>query len=256
MSYEEIIELTSKRNSNGIAPSLTEEEARQYYGDSCCDLLEKIYLFCKEAGYIVYQHVTNVESAENIMNKGFFGKRRFLEMLPIELTRKKPDFIEIDEDGVKTKIYDGAKCQTCEFDVLFDLLSDGQHFFENRNCILDFGSLTNPNVNRNPNGIGATVLFIVPNSISYTSRDYEQYGLVESYYDDTADREVPESYFERHVVPKQFCIGYLDIKNRRFVANPNFQFNYGVTDEFELGSISSIGRDLSNDLSRQFGKKI
>lgn len=255
MSYEQIMELIYNRNINGKVPALTEEEARQYYGARCCDLIEKIYRFCREAGYTIYQHATNVESADNIMNKGFYGTERFIQDLPINIKNRQPDYIETDEDGIKTKLYDGGKCQTSEFMPLFDQLSDGQHFFENINCFLDFGSLTNPNVNRNSDGFGATVLFAVSKSIS-GSRDYEQYGVKDSYYDDCEDREVSEEYFERHVVPKQFCIGYLDVKNKRFVANPNFRFNYGITDEFELGTTSSIEQDLSNDLNNSMGRRI
>lgn len=251
MTYEQIIDLTYRRNINGKNPSLTEEEAMLYYGVKCYDLIEKIYKFCREAGYTIYQHATNIESASNIMMKGFCGPSSSIEKVPIDIINKKPDDIEIDEEGVKTKLYNGEKCQTGEFDVFFDQLSDGQHFFQNTNCRLDFGSLTNPNVNRNPEGIGATILFVVPNSFS-GSRDYEQYGVVESHYDDFEDQEVPESYFERHVVPKQFCIGYLDVKNKRFIANPYFQFNYGIADEFELSTTSeSLSIDLNNNIGRK-----
>ena len=47
---------------------------------------------------------------------------------------------------------------------------------------------------------------------------------------------------------KKFCIGYLDVKNKRFVANPNFQFNYGITDDFALGRTTPIEIDLTIEL--------
>ena len=68
------------------------------------------------------------------------------------------------------------------------------------------------------------------------------------HFDDWEDQQVPETYFERHIIPKQFCIGYLDVNNKKFVANPNFQFNYGITDEFALGTTTAMERDLSVEL--------
>ena len=105
-----------------------------------------------------------------------------------------------------------------------------------------FGSLTNPNINRS--GFGATCIFVVSKEFN-GSREYKQFGVVEPYFDDWEGHEIPESYFERHIIPAQFCIGYLDVKNKRFVANPVFQFNYGITDEFKLGTTTSTERDLS-----------
>lgn len=107
-------------------------------------------------------------------------------------------------------------------------------FFENTYCNLNFASITNPNVNRS--GFGVTCLFGVPKSIK-DSREYLQYGIIEPHFDEWEDAEIPETYFVRKVIPKQFCIGYLDIENRKFVFNPDFRFNYGITDDFELGSM-------------------
>ncbi len=59
----------------------------------------------------------------------------------------------------------------------------------------------------------------------------------------------------RYVIPKQFCIGFLDVKNKEFVFNPNFQFNYGVTDEFELGISSQIQTDLSTIIQNNTERK-
>lgn len=82
-----------------------------------------------------------------------------LILLPIDITNKNPDSIEISKDGVKTFLYNGGQCQRFMSEIS-DELSDTQHFFENVSCHLDYGSLTNPYVNRKASG--ATVLFIVP----------------------------------------------------------------------------------------------
>ena len=47
------------------------EEAKEYYGDELCNLLIKIYNFCKQSGYVIYQHDTDLGSADNIMKRGF-----------------------------------------------------------------------------------------------------------------------------------------------------------------------------------------
>ena len=67
----------------------------------------------------------------------------------------------MSENGVKTTFYDGGQCDVRFFEIR-DELSDTQHFFENTNCNLDFGELTNSAVNRS--GFGATLLFCVSNS--------------------------------------------------------------------------------------------
>ena len=126
-------------------------------------------------------------------------------------------------------MYNGGQCQLRQNGIM-DELSDIQHFFENTYCNLDFGSLTNSNINRS--GLGATCIFVVSKEFN-GSRECKQFRVVESHFDDWEDHEIPESFFERDIILNQFCIGYLDVKNKRFVANPNFQFNYG----YEITSV-------------------
>ena len=223
------------------------EEAKNYYGEELCNLLIKIYDFCKQDGYIIYQHATDLDSANNIMEKGFICFESNINSIPSEALQTNPIDYEIDEDGVKTTIYNGGQCQLRQ-DCARDELSNTQHFFENTYCNLNFGDLTNPEINRS--GFGATCIFAVSKNFQ-GSREFIQYGIIETHYDDWKDKEVPETYFERYVVPKQFCIGYLDVTNKRFVANPDFRFKYGITDEFELGSTTSIERDLSVELENK-----
>lgn len=77
-----------------------------------------------------------------------------------------------------------------------------------------------------------------------------QYGVTDAHFDDWENRQIPKTYFERRVIPTQFCIGYLDVINKRFIVNTNFQFNYGVTDEFALGTTTTSQIDLSNELEK------
>lgn len=228
------------------------EEAKSYYGEELCNLLIRIYDFCGQSGYIIYQHATDLDSSNNIMKKGFICSISDINNIPSEVVQNNPIDYEIDEDGVKTAIYNGEQCQLRPNGIR-DELADTQHFFENTYCNLDFGNLTNPEINRS--GFGATCIFIVSKSFK-GPREFIQYGIVEDHFDDWNDQEIPETYFERHVVPKQFCIGYLDVKNKRFVANPDFKFNYGKTDEFALGTISSIQRDLSVELNNNIGRRM
>ena len=228
------------------------EEAKNYYGEELCNLLIKIYNFCRQSGYIIYQHATDLDSANNIMKKGFICSTNDINNIPSEALQNNPIDYEIDEDGVKTAIYNGKQCQLRSSGIR-DELTDTQHFFENTHCNLDFGNLTNPEINRS--GFGATCIFIVPKNFQ-GSREFIQYGIVEAHFDDYEDQEVPETYFERHIVPKQFCIGYLDAKGKRFVANSDFQFNYGITDEFVLGTTSTTQRDISVELNKSAGRKM
>lgn len=87
------------------------------------------------------------------------------------------------------------------------------------------------------------------------SRKYIQYGINDAHFDDWEDRQVPKTYFVRRVIPTQFCIGYLDVINKKFIINPNFQFNYGITDEFVLGSTTTSERDLSIELNENSRRK-
>ena len=45
------------------------EEAKEYYGEELCNLLIKIYDFCKKSGYVIYQHATDLDSANNIIRR-------------------------------------------------------------------------------------------------------------------------------------------------------------------------------------------
>lgn len=251
MTYEQLLEIIYERNLREDKVTLTEEEARSYYGDKLCNLIQKIYEFCKNSGYIIYQHATDVESANKIMTKGYKVSTDELDELPDDVKSQEPIDIEYDDKNVRTYIYNGKKCNIRPNGIR-DELSDTQHFFENTNCNLNFGAITHPNVNRS--GFGATCLFIVPKSIT-GSREYIQYGKTEPHFDDWEEKEIPETYFVRCVIPKQFCIGFLDVKKKEFVFNPNFQFNYGVTDEFELGISSQIQTDLSTIIQSNVGKK-
>lgn len=228
------------------------DEAKKYYGEKLCNLLIKIYDFCKQSEYIIYQHATDIESADNIMKKGFICSSGKIDNIPSDILQSNPIDQETDESGIKTIIYAGGQAPK-RMSGIRDELADTQHFFENKYCNLNFGDLTDPIINRS--GFGATCIFVVPKDFS-GSREFIQYGVVESYYDDWEEREVPEEYFKRNVIPRQFCIGYLDVNNRRFVANPDFQFNYGITDEFALGAITPIQRDLSVELNNNIRHRI
>ena len=80
------------------------EEAKNYYGEELCNLLIKIYNFCRQSGYIIYQHATDLDSANNIMKKGFICSTNDINNIPSEALQNNPIDYEIDEDGVKTTI--------------------------------------------------------------------------------------------------------------------------------------------------------
>ena len=212
---------------------MTNEEARLYYGEKCYSLIKKIYEFCKESDYVIYQHATDLESANNIIQKGFIVQSVEIDDIPTNILENMP-------------IANGGQCEV-RLNGVKDELADTQHFFENTYCNLDFGSLSNPNVNRS--GFGATCLFVVPKCLT-GSREYVQYGVTDAHFDDWENRQIPKTYFERQVIPTQFCIGYLDVINKRFILNPNFQLNYGVTDEFALGTTTKSGIDLSIEFDK------
>ncbi len=251
MTYEKLLNMIYERNLKNNKVTLTEEEARLYYGDELCNLIQKIYEFCKKSGYIIYQHATDVKSANKIMTKGYKVLTDKLDELPNDVKSQEPIEIEYDDENARTYIYNGKKCKI-RSNGIRDELSDTQHFFENTNCNLNFGDITSPNVSRS--NYGATCLFVVSKSIT-GSREYVQYGIKEEHFDDFEDEVIPETYFARYVIPKQFCIGFLDVKNKEFVFNPNFQFNYGVTDEFELGISSQIQTDLSTIIQNNTERK-
>lgn len=249
MTYEQLMKIIDYRNLKHEKITLSDAEAKSYYGEDLYNLIKKIYEFCRVSEYTIYQHATDIEAANNIMKKGYIVSTEELQELPSDISLEKASDVEYDGD-VKTYIIDGEKCEM-RLNGIRDELSDTQHFFENEYCNLDFGSITNPGVNRS--GFGATCLFIIPKSIQ-GSREYLQYGITESHFDEWEDSEVPETYFFRQVIPKQFLIGYLDVKNKRFVFNSEFQFGYGLTDEFELGLSSILQSDLGTIIHNNIRK--
>lgn len=230
---------------------MTDEEARLYYGEKCYSLIKKIYEFCKESDYVIYQHATDLESANNTIQKGFIVQSEEIDDIPTNILENMPIAFEYDDEGIRTSIYNGGQCEV-RLSGIRDELDDTQHFFENTYCNLDFGILSNPDVNRS--GFGATCLFVVSKYLT-GSREYVQYGVTDDHFDDWEDRQIPKTYFERHVIPTQFCIGYLDVINKRFILNPNFQLNYGVTDEFALGTTTRSEIDLSIEFDKISSKK-
>lgn len=120
-------------------------------------------------GYVIYQHATDLDSANNIINKGFICSTSEVANIPSEILEGAPVDCTHDENGVKTLIYHGEQCELRESGIR-DELSDAQHFFENTYCNLDFGSLTNPNINRS--GFGATCIFVVSEDFN-GSREYK-----------------------------------------------------------------------------------
>lgn len=230
---------------------MTNEEAKLYYGEKCYSLIKKIYEFCRKSNYVIYQHATNLESADNIIQKGFIVQSEEIDDIPTDILKSKPVAFEYNNERIRTSIYNGGQCEI-RLSGIKDELADTQHFFENAYCNLDFGSLSNPYVNRS--GFGATCLFCVSKYI-VGSREYIQYGITDAHFDDWEDRQVPKTYFARRVIPTQFCIGYLDVINKKFIINPNFQFNYGITDEFALGSTTTSERNLSIELNENSRRK-
>lgn len=250
MTYEEIDRLVEKRNANKEKVTLTEKEAEEYYGIECCDLIRRIYSFGKNNNYSIYQHATDLNSAQSIIQRGFGKGDVHIDSVPQRFLSSKPIYFESDEDGTKTYFYDGGPVSETDF-FKVDELADTQHFF-NSECNLDFGSLTNANVNRT--GKGATCLFMVSNYVK-GSRSRYQYCVTESGYDNFSDEEIPERYSIIEVIPRQYCLGYLDVKNKKFVFNPNFQFNFGIDDEFAMGRSNIEEQNLSNEIFRNVHRR-
>lgn len=234
----------------GFFSLMNDEDAKSYYGEECYSLIKTIYKFCKESNQIIYQHATNLESANDIVQRGFIVRGGEIGYIPNDVLKNTPIAFEYDEDGLKSTIYSGPQCEL-NMRGLRDELDNTQHFFENAYCNLNWSTLSNPNVNRS--NFGATCLFVVSKYFK-GSREYVQYGVTDSHYDNWEDKQMPETFFERHVIPTQFCIGYLDVINKRFVVNPNFQLNYGITDEFVLGTTFPKQIDLSNKLNQSSRK--
>lgn len=235
--------------------TMTDEEARLYYGENVYSLIKKIYEVCKKSDHIIYQHATDLKSADNIMQKGFIVYSDKIDNIPTDILKNKPIATEYytDEAGdkIRTSIYNGGQHER-GYTSITDELADTQHFFENTNCNLDFGSLSNPDINRS--GDGTTCLFVVSKYFT-GSREYRQYGITDTHYDYFEDKQVPKTYFERRVIPTQFCIGYLDVRNKKFVFNPKFQFNYGVTDDFTLSGTTTLERDLSIEIENSIKRR-
>ena len=87
------------------------EKAKEYYGEGLCNLLIKIYNFCKQSGYVIYQHATDLDSANNIIKNGFVCSTTEIDSIPSEILEDGPIDCIYDEDGVKTLIYNGRQCQ-------------------------------------------------------------------------------------------------------------------------------------------------
>lgn len=104
MTYEQLLKMIYERNLRGDKFSLTEEEARSYYGDKLCNLIKKIYEFCQKSGYIIYQHATDTESANNIMTKGYKVSTDELDDLPDDIKSQEPIDIEYADENVRTYI--------------------------------------------------------------------------------------------------------------------------------------------------------
>ena len=104
------------------------EEAKEYYGEELCNLLIKIYNFCKQSGYVIYQHATDLDSANNILKKGFICSTIEIDDIPSEILENGPIDCTYDEDGVKKLIYSAGQCQLRQNGIR-DELSDTQHFF-------------------------------------------------------------------------------------------------------------------------------
>ena len=66
------------------------EEAKEYYGEELCNLLIKIFDFCKQSGYVIYQHATDLDSANSIMKKGYICSITEINSIPGEILDTAP----------------------------------------------------------------------------------------------------------------------------------------------------------------------
>ena len=83
---------------------MTNEEARLYYGEKCYSLIKKIYEFCKESDYVIYQHATDLESANNIIQKGFIVQSVEIDDIPTNILENMPIAFEYDDEGKKVAV--------------------------------------------------------------------------------------------------------------------------------------------------------
>ena len=75
---------------------MSNEEARLYYGEKCYSLIKKIYEFCRKSNYVIYQHATDLKSADNIIQKGFIVQSEEVDDIPTDILKNKPIGVSID----------------------------------------------------------------------------------------------------------------------------------------------------------------
>lgn len=90
---------------------------------------KKIYEFCKESDYVIYQHATDLESANNIIQKGFIVQSVEIDDIPTNILENMPIAFEYDDEGIRTSIYNGGQCDV-RLSGIRDELADTQHFLK------------------------------------------------------------------------------------------------------------------------------
>ena len=89
---------------------MTDEEARLYYGEKCYSLIKKIYEFCRKSDYVIYQHATDLESANNIIQKGFIVQSVEIDDIPTNILENMPIAFEYNDEKIRISIYIVGQC--------------------------------------------------------------------------------------------------------------------------------------------------
>lgn len=237
MNYDEMITLFYDRLEKGIKPYITEEEAKKYLGEENIRIIEMLIEYCRNQGYKIYVHETDKEAASDIISRGFIGHGESEEITREEFIKKsgmKPgDKLTIAEydDDIPVAISEGNFAHT-EFDDLGELsrsthlgiLDDRQHFFAIGLENFSYANFVYANVNRS--SCGAKCIAIIPEDFQMFQSQHTQYGVKHSHINKYTGQEVPQSYFQREVVDKEYFIGYFDIINKEWVINKNFELHH------------------------------
>ena len=217
MNYNNLVE----KARNG---TLTEEDAKEYLGKELVEQIEWLKNYCAKNSFEVYAHGTIPEAAKNIVKRGYDLGYKTISFNEYKSATKiiNPREYFKDAQGYKCDIGDIGEHEEYEMVYPFEEKVDGsfsghlsQHF--TKGFPASYKSLVSRFIAHNMGyPCSAMCFFAFPINSSLKQRIKKVY-LYRTY-----AIEGDDGYSIREVLNKYFCLGYLDIANKKIYFNKKF----------------------------------
>lgn len=255
MEYNELLKIYQDQINNGGSLRLDENIAKQYLGQELITQIEDLLDLANQNNCRVYTHGT-IGNVKSIINEGFHFEHRHSDKETFDENNafkwvKSPEDI-INNKEVTTFYGDPAlKVQIVEKEQNHQnpLFAETSKFYQNQPLEQKFcgglgggySTIVARVIPHNDTVPCTEIAFaIIPKEAKQISKDYFYITAETNDFSDDPNEKYL-NYYESSDIDKECFIGYLDVRNKKFIINESFDMNHLLNKDKQLNNQSFDG---------------